>query len=38
MEDNRLITTEFRNEDEEVERSLRPKNLTEYFEIGRAHV
>ena len=31
MEDNRLITTGFRSEDEEVERSLRPKNLTEYF-------
>ncbi len=31
MEDERLITTGFRNEDEEAERSLRPHTLAEYF-------
>lgn len=31
MEDNRLITTSVREEDEEVERSLRPRTLAEYF-------
>ncbi len=31
MDDERLITTGFRNEDEEAERSLRPHTLTEYF-------
>jgi len=31
MEDDRLITTGFRNEDEDAERSLRPHTLAEYF-------
>lgn len=31
MEDERLITTGFRDEDEENEQSLRPRSLTEYF-------
>ena len=31
MEDDRLITTGFRSEDDEVERSLRPHTLAEYF-------
>ena len=31
MEDDRLITTGFRSEDEETERSLRPHTLAEYF-------
>ncbi len=31
MDDERLITTGFRNEDEEAERSLRPHTLAEYF-------
>ena len=31
MEDDRLITTGFRSEDDEAERSLRPHTLAEYF-------
>ena len=31
MEDDRLITTGFRSEDDETERSLRPHTLAEYF-------
>ena len=31
MEDDRLITTGFRSEDEDAERSLRPHTLAEYF-------
>ncbi len=31
MEDDRLITTGFREEDDDVERSLRPHTLAEYF-------
>ena len=31
QEEERLITTGFREEDEDAEQSLRPRNLTEYF-------
>ena len=31
QEEERLITTGFREEDEDAEQSLRPRNLAEYF-------
>ena len=31
LDEERLITTGFREEDEDAEQSLRPRNLTEYF-------